>query len=139
MNTILPLALFSAIQMAIHHFERKAQISLSNDEKAKLLDASSLFYFIQMAPVVGLLLAFGGFMYLKPSNLVLLVGLAIYFLLCAVSWIISQRMMTRKLSTIGLPENYVRHRVRSSIIQSVSIIIFLSWILGSTFTLFKGL
>ena len=139
MNTLIPLGLFLVIQMAIQHFDRKAQASLSNDEKAKLLDGTSRFYFIQMAPTVILLLVFGGFMYLKPSTSVMSVGLAIYILLIAASSIISQRMMVRNLSMIGLPENYVKHRARLAIIQSASMILFLSWLLGSTLWLFKGL
>ena len=132
MNTIIPLGLFLVIQMAIHHYDRKAQASLSNEDKVKLLDGSSQSYFIQMIPTVILLLAFGGFAYLKPSGFVMSVGLVIYILLIAASSIISQRMMVRKLSTIGLPESYVNHCGKSAIIQSASMILFLSWILGST-------
>lgn len=138
-TTIIGLGLFLIIQMTIQHFNRKAQASLSNDDKVKLLDGTSQFYFIELAPTVVLLLAFGGFMYLKPSISVMSVGLVVYILLVAASSIVSQRMMVRKLSTIGLPENYVKHRGRSAIIESVSIILFLSWILGSTLWLFKGL
>ncbi len=138
MNTIIPLGLFLVIQMAIHHYDRKAQASLSNEDKVKLLDGSSQSYFIQMIPTVILLLAFGGFAYLKPSGFVMSVGLVIYILLIAASSIISQRMMVRKLSTIGLPESYVNHCGKSAIIQSASMILFLSWILGSTLWLLKG-
>ena len=139
MNTLIPVGLFLVIQMAIQHFDRKSQTFLSNDEKAKILDGTSQFYIMQMAPIVVLFFAFGGFMYLKPSISVMSVGLAIYILLIAASSIITQRMMVRKLSMIGLPENYVKHRARSAIIQSASMILFLSWILGSTLWLFKGL
>jgi hypothetical protein len=132
MNTIIPLGLFLIIQMVIQHYERKAQGLLSNDEKAKLLDVSSQFYFIRMAPTVILLLVYGGFMYLKPSISVMSIGLVVYVLFIASSSLISQRMIVRKLSMIGLPTDYVNHRGRSAIIQSVCLIAFLSWILGST-------
>lgn len=139
MNTLVALGLFLAVQMAIQYFDHKAQANLSSDEKVKLLDGTSPFYFIQMAPTVILLLAFGGFMFLEPSTSVMMLGLVIYVLLIAASSLISQRLMVRKLSTIGLPENYVRYCGKSAIIQSASMILFLSWILGSSLWSFKKL
>jgi len=139
MNTLIPLGLFLVVQVMIQHHERKAQRLLSNDDKVKLLDGSSGFYFLQMLPTLVLLFAFAGFMFLKPSIPVMSAGLIVYIVLVGVSSLISQRMMTKKLSTFGLPDSYVKHRGRSALIQSAAMIVFLSWILGSTLWTFRKL
>ena len=139
MDTLIPIGLFLIIQMLIQHYQRKAQAMLSTEEKAKLLDGSSQFDLMQTAPAVILLLAFGGFMYLKPSISIMSVGLAVFILLLAASSVISQRMMFKRLSTIGLPEDYVKRRGRLALIQSATMMVIFAWILGSTLWTLRGL
>jgi len=139
MNTLIPLGIFLIIQMTIRHYNQKAQPTLSVEDKAKLLDQLSGFYLQQMLPIVVLLLAFGVFMYLDPSIFAMAVGLFIYVALIGLSSIYNQRMIVKKLSSINLPDGYIAHRKKFSLIQTFSLILFLTWILGSTIWTMHGL
>jgi hypothetical protein len=132
MNNLIPLGILFMIQMWIQRSNQKAQSTLSSEDKARLLDASAGFYMKQMLPITVLIFGFGGFMYLKPSITAMTIGLAVYVVLVGVSSFLAQRMIVGKLAGANLPPDYISHRRKAAIIQTFAMVIFLSWILGST-------
>ncbi len=139
METFLALPLFLALGMAVQHFDRKAQVALSGEEKARLLDFNTDAYKWHMGPSVVLILAFGGFNYFQLGPGIGMLGLTIFIGLMAVLTIGFDRWYSRKLLGLGLSDHYLDKTRKLRILQTIATLMFFMWIGGSTYFQMKRL
>lgn len=132
MAIILGLGVFLIINVVTHHYDWKAQLSLSTEEKARLLDESSRYSIWNTVPIIILLFTFGGFMYSKPSVEIMIIGLIVYFILIVVAAFITHHAIMKRFSCLNLPAGYISHRKNTFWVRLTSLILFLSWLLVST-------
>lgn len=133
MDILLAMPLFLALVVGVQHFDRKAQATLSSEEKARLLDFKTDAAKWHMVPLILLLLAYGGFSYLKPETGNSMIGLTVFIVLMAVLTIGSDRRHTRKLLTLDLPESYLATTRKTRLVTTIASLLFFLWIASSTF------
>lgn len=127
-NNLIPFAVFFLGIMAVQHFNRKAMLTLSVEDKARLVDYSSGFAIWRMLPIIVLILGFSGFMYLKPSITGLKIGMAVYLgLILAVS-IASNLILQKKYRELGFPAHYIRTTSIGSAVMILFMVGYFAWI-----------
>ena len=139
METLLALPLFFALMMVVQHFNRKAQATLSSEEKARLLDFNADFYKWHIVPMIILLPAFAGFSYLRPGVGNLTTALVVYLVLIAAHTIGSDQRHARKLLTLGLPAGYLATTKKTRLVSTIATLMFFLWIGVSTSSKIGGL
>jgi|GEM_PF-5491919 len=127
-NSLIPLAAFFVGIMVVQHFNRKAMLALSIEEKARLLDYSSGFAIWRFLPIIVLIFGFSGFMYLKPSIGGIKAGLLIYLALILGVSIASNLILQKKYRELGLPEHYIRTTLIGSAATILFMIGYFAWI-----------
>jgi hypothetical protein len=127
-NNLIPLATFFVGIMAVQHFNRKAMLTLSVEDKARLVDYASGFAIWRLLPIIVLIFGFSGFMYLKPSIGGIKMGLLIYLMLILGVSIVSSLILQKKYRKLGLPENYIRTTLIGSAATIVFMIGYFAWI-----------
>lgn len=133
MDTLVALAIFLMVQEVLRRWNTKALSLLSVEDRIKIVDGSTKVSIYERAPVVVLLLGFAGLMYLKPSTLIMSIGLTAFVVLLAISTFVSRHINHKRLCTLGLPESYTKQQGRANIVQNLCMAVFFVWILGSYF------
>jgi hypothetical protein len=126
------VAIFFIVQGTIVHFTRKSPVALTKSQLKGLSAVAYRCFLLRNIPVIVLLLGFGVVMLLPLSWLFKTAAFVALVILLMLSALISSRFIIRKLSTISLPEQYIKHRIKWELIQSISVMIFMCWILWGT-------
>lgn len=132
METLFALPVFLALITGVQHFDRKAQATLSPEEKARLSDFNSESSSWIMVPMIVLLLGYGAFDYYRPNGGGVAIGLTVFVVLMTLLTMAYERRFSRRLTTLNLPPSYLGRFRRLRLVRAVGTLIFVGWTLGST-------
>jgi hypothetical protein len=127
MDTLLILPLMMVAGMVGQHFDRKAQVGLSAEEKARLLDFYTETSNWRIGSLVLLLLAFAGFHYFLPGLEYAAVGIGVFFVLAAAQALVCAAWDARKLPSLGLPVGYLAKHKKIRLGQTAASLLLFLW------------